>query len=67
MKLAYARCTAPLREERLCQRVSQVNDHNTNRKCKAQTDETPELLTYYVAQQRPILYNGKVVVLPRFQ
>jgi hypothetical protein len=36
-------------------------------KSKAQTNETPEFLTYYVAQQRPILYNRKVVVLPRFQ
>jgi hypothetical protein len=36
-------------------------------KCKARTNETPEFLTYYVAQQqRPILYNWKVVVLPRF-
>ena len=64
MKLAYARCTAPLGEERLCQRISQVNDHN---KGTARTNETPEFLTYYVAQQRPILYNRKVVVLPRFQ
>jgi hypothetical protein len=67
MKLAYARCTSPFGEERLCQRVSQVNGHNTKCKCKARTNETPEFLTYYVAQQRPILYNRKVVVLPRFQ
>jgi hypothetical protein len=67
MKLAYARCTAPLGEERLCQRIRQVNDHNAQSKFKARTNETPEFLTYYVAQQSPILYNRKVVVLPRFQ
>ncbi len=36
-------------------------------KAKAQTNETPELLTHYVTQQCPVLYNREAVVLPRFQ
>lgn len=43
------------------------SSQRTQHKDKGRTNETPEFLTHYVAQQRPILYNRKVVVLPRFQ
>src|SRR5882757_5403728 len=59
------RVAPPLSERRGSARGSVRS--TTKCKCKRRTNETPEFLTYYVAQQRPILYNRKVVVLPRFQ